>query len=151
MRRLVALGLVRGDEALPRTLAQACHKERLVGGLSLSLRATPDEVIGWLAHAMGGRARKLKVLDVRGATLEVECGELHEHWRVDSLEALIDRLNETFCDDDGLKLLVVLGEHEDMLQAWALSPEVLEVLLETTLLDEARNRRTLRELLDLDG
>jgi hypothetical protein len=33
-----------------------------VGGLSLSLRATPDEVVGSLTHLMGGAANKLKVL-----------------------------------------------------------------------------------------
>lgn len=157
MKRLAALGLVVGDEPLPPTLLEACDEERLLGGLSISTRATPDEVAVWLANAMGGRAKGLRLLDVRtrageeGAELEVQCGTLHEKWKVRDLHALIARLNETFCDDDGVRWLVELGEHEGSLQVWALTPEVLEVLLETSLLSGARNRDDLLSLLDGDG
>ncbi|MBL8912820.1 MAG: hypothetical protein JNM17_19160 [Archangium sp.] len=149
MKRLRPLGLVVGDEELPRTLLEACDEERLVGGLSISLRATPDEVAVWLANAMGGVARGLRLLDVRGDELEVQCGAvLHEKWKVGSVSALIARLNETFCDDDGVKWLVELGEFEGSAQVWALAPEILEVLLETSLLEGATNRDALLSLFD---
>lgn len=148
MKRLAALGLTVGDEPLPPTLLEACDEERLVGGLSISLRATPDEVAVWLANAMGGVARQLRLLDVRGDELEVQCGELNEKWKVASVSALIAKLNETFCDDDGVKWLVELGEFEGSLQVWALAPEVLEVLLETSLLERALNRDALLALFD---
>jgi len=119
-----------------------------VGGLSLSLRATPDEVVGSLTHLMGGAANKLKVLDVRSGpplVLEVAFREVHEKWEVDGVEGLIHNLGDLFVDELDVKALVVLGEWEDMLQVWALRPEVLEVLLSTQLLDDARNLATLRE------
>ncbi|MFZ5439281.1 MAG: hypothetical protein ACOZQL_04690 [Myxococcota bacterium] len=155
MKRLRALGLLRDDDELPRSLLEACHEERLHGGLSLSLRATPDEVMGPLTHAMGGRAAKAKLLDVRTTkggpmVLDFTCGELSCSWAVSGVEELIERLGEEFLDDDDVRQLVVLGEHEGMLQVWALRPEVLETLLFTSLLDGARNLRTLRERFDLD-
>jgi hypothetical protein len=150
VKRLAALGLVVGDEPLPSSLLEACDEERLVGGLSISRRATPDELAVWLANAMGGRAKALRLLDVRGDELEVQCGALHERWKVRDVHALIARLNETFCDDDGVKWLVELGEFEGSWQVWALAPEVVEVLLETSLLAGALNRDALDALFDGD-
>ncbi len=153
MKRLRTLGLVQGRGALPKSLREACYDERLVGGLSISLRASADEVMGPLTHAMGGPATKLKVLDVRTGTpmvIEVQWGELKEKWEVESVEALITNLGDLFRDEDDVKPLVVLGEWEDMLQVWALRWDVLEVLLSTQLLDEARNVATLRARFDED-
>lgn len=153
MKRLVTLGLL-DDAPLPRSLLEACHEERLVGGLSLSLRATPDEVVGPLTHAMGGPASRLKLVDVRtakkpGGPLELEFAS-GERWKVRDVEDLIEQLGEHFLDDDDVRQLVVLGEHEGMLQVWALRPDVLETLLMTSLLDRASNLRTLRERFGLD-
>lgn len=148
MKRLRPLGLIQGAGRLPKRLVECCHEERLVGGLSLSLRATPDEVVGSLTHVMGGAANKLKVLDVRSGpplVLEVAFREVHEKWEVDGVEGLIHNLGDLFIDELDVKALVVLGEWEDMLQVWALRVEVLEVLLSTQLLDDARNLATLRE------
>jgi len=150
MKWLRELGLARGRGALPRRLLQCCHQGRLVGGLSISLRATPDEVVGALTHAMGGAAAQLKVLDVRtGApvVMEVAHGELKEKWELSDVAALVHNLDDLFHASPGVKLLVVLGEWEDMLQLWALEREVLEKLLAGRRLDDANNAAVLRRLL----
>jgi hypothetical protein len=152
VKRLRPLGLVVGEEPLPPSLLEACDSERLLGGLSISKRATPDELAVWLANAMGGRARQLRVLDVRGDELEVSCGPLHEKWKVADVHALIARLNETFCDDEEgdpgarVKWLVELGEYEGSWQVWALAPELVDGLLGTSLLDHALNKAALEAL-----
>lgn len=148
MNRLPLMGLAKGEGPLPRTLLEACHEARLVGGHSLSLRASPDEVVGWLAHAMGGAAKALKVLDVKKGeppVLEVQCGEVREDWPARDLPELIQFLNGLFPDDDEVKALVVIGEWEDMLQVWAVSNDALEVLLETSLLNGAWNLGELKD------
>ncbi|MFO0598790.1 MAG: hypothetical protein U0228_26020 [Myxococcaceae bacterium] len=151
-QRLRTLGLLSGDE-VPRSVLQACHEERLTGGLSLSLRATADEVVVWLANAMGGRAKSVRLLDVRTspAVMEVRLTSadgavVEEQWPLAGLEALISRLNDEFAEDEGVRLLAVLGEFEGMLQVWALRPDVLELLLDTGVLEGARNEAWLRDL-----
>lgn len=120
MKKLREWGLIIGDEPLPTPLRRACHDGRLLGGLSLSLRAWPDEVISPLTHAVG--VQKFRVLDVRTTSpmvLEIEWGAVHEKWEVEDLTALIDNLNSLFDEAPALKELLVLGEWEDMLQVWA--------------------------------
>ncbi|PZR13326.1 MAG: hypothetical protein DI536_13655 [Archangium gephyra] len=120
MNELREWGLIIGDEPLPTPLRRACHEGRLVGGLSLSLRALPDEVVSTLTWAVG--VQKFRVLDVRTTSpmvMEIEWGELHETWEVEDVTALIDELNALFDEAPALKELVVLGEWEDMLQVWA--------------------------------
>lgn len=122
MKPLREWGLVIGAEPLPRTLRRACHEERLVGGLSLSLRVLPDEVVGPLTWAMGGEARKFRVLDVREGPpllMEVEWGAMHEKWEIEDVPSLINNLNSLFEAQREANVLVVLGEWEDMLQVWA--------------------------------
>lgn len=151
MKRVRELGLVKGRGALPRSLLAACNAGRLDGGLSISLRATPDEALGPLLHAMGGAARRLKLLDVRTTTppvLEVAFDVLHEKWEVDGVEGLIHNLNDLLRDEADARLLVVLGEWEDMLQAWALARAPLKALLDARVLDDARNVTVLRRLLE---
>lgn len=146
-----------------RTLVQLCHAGRLVGGLSISLRATPDEVVGPLCAAMGGAAATLRVIDVstsRPLKLDVQfaapkdplredaAATRTESWEVDDVAALAHNLNDLYRDERAVKLLAVLGEWEDMLQLWALERRVLRALLEDGVLDAARNRATLERLLD---
>lgn len=134
-----------------KNLLRACHGGRLVGGLSVSLRALPDEVVGALTHAMGGEAKRFKVLDVRVGTpmvMEVLWGELHEKWELENVEGLVHNLNDLFRSDAGVKVVAVLGEWEDMLQLWCLSREALGALLSARLLDDARNLRALVGLLE---
>lgn len=162
-RRLRELELLTG-KGRQSTLLKLCHASRLVGGLSVAWRVTPDEAIGALTHAMGGRAAKLRVLDVRGASpmqLEVRF-ELPpdvlredegprvgtEKWDVADVPGLVHNLNDLYRDEPAVKLVVVLGEWEDMVQLWALPRPALRALLEDGLLDEARNAATLRALLE---
>lgn len=153
MERLRPLGLVKGSKKLPKTVLEACDAGRLVGGLSLALDARVDEVLGPLTAAMGGEAAKLRVLDVSvgpKTKLELEWGEGVEVWKVKGVEDLAAQLNARFLDDERVKVLVVLGEYEDMLQVWALRDDVLEVLLTTSLLDGAWNERALRRRFEVD-
>lgn len=151
MKLIRALGLVQGRGALPKRLLQACHDGRLVGGLSISLGATPDEVLGPLTHAMGGAATRLKVHDVRTTrplVMEVEWGALREKWELEDVEGLVHNLNDLFSAEAGVKRVVVLGEWEDMLQLWALDRAALQRLLDGRLLDDARNAAALRRALE---
>ncbi len=151
MRALRELSLVQGRGALPKRLVQCCHQGRLVGGLSISLQASPDEVVGPLTHAMGGAAKTLKVLDVRSTkplVMEVALGELKEKWELEDVASLVHNLNDLFCDQAQVKLMVVLGEWQDMVQLWALPRELLLQLLERRCLDDALNTMTLRRLVE---
>lgn len=120
MKKLREWGLITGDEPLPNSLRRACHEGRLVGGLSLSLRALPDEVVSTLTWAVG--VQKFRVLDVRTTSpmvMEIEWGQVHEKWEVEDVTTLIDDLNSLFDEAPAIKELIILGEWEDMLQVWA--------------------------------
>jgi hypothetical protein len=149
MKLVRELGLAEGRGPLPKSLLRACHEARLVGGLSISLGATPDEVVGALTHAMGGAASRLKVHDVRTGrplVMELEWDGLREQWELEDVEGLVHNLNDLLREVQGVKALVVLGEWEDMLQLWAVERGALQRLLEARLLDDARNVVTLRRL-----
>lgn len=133
------LTLLRGqppDEPL-RTL---CHHDFLVGGLSIALDVKLDEALGPLLEVMGGPAPRIRVLDVRGASVHpessrgaqlftVKIGKIEHHWEADGLESLVDTLNRAFAAEPGVKALVLLGEWEDMIQVWAVpKPALLELL-----------------------
>ncbi len=109
-----------------------CHAGQLAGGISISLRVTPDEAAGALCHAMGGIAQKLRVLDVRGTQpmqLEIRTPSgAVEKWEVDGLPGLIHNLNDLFKDEPAVKRLAILGEWEDMLQVWCVIPAQLPEL-----------------------
>jgi len=147
---LKALGLLTGRGAA-KSLVRLCHAGRLVGGLSVSLRATPDELLGPLTHALGGAATKLKLLDVRTTTppvLEVQWREVHEKWECDGLEALVHNLNDLFRDEPDVKVAAVLGDWDDMLQLWCVPKDAARTLLERRVLDDARNAASVRRLLE---
>ncbi|MDX2009647.1 MAG: hypothetical protein SFW67_05635 [Myxococcaceae bacterium] len=162
-RRLQALGVLQG-RGRQRTLLQLCQAGRLVGGLSVGWRVTPDEAIGPVTHAMGDLASRLKVLDVRtGPPMQLEVRfELPpdvlredegprvrtEWWDVEDVPGLAHNLNDLYRDVSAVKLLVVLGEWEDMVQLWALPRPVLRALLDEGLLDDARNAQSLRGVLE---
>lgn len=160
-QRLKSLQLLQG-KGRQTSLLKLCHAGRLVGGLSVSWQVTPDEAIGALAHLKGGLASKLRVIDVRGKTpmqLEVRFElppdvlregprVVTEKWDVEDVPGLVHNLNDLYRDVRDVKLLVVLGEWEDMLQLWALPRPTLRELLDDGLLDEVTNVRTLRALLE---
>ncbi|MHB8876055.1 MAG: hypothetical protein ACYC8T_20385 [Myxococcaceae bacterium] len=129
-------------------LLKLCHEGRLEGGLCVSLRVRPDELVGPLTHELGGAARKLKVLDVRGdapVELTVHFGETTERWELEDLAALVHNLNDLYRGDAQVKVAAVLGEWEDMLQLWCVSKEVLSSLLRERFF-EPRNRAQLEAI-----
>lgn len=162
-QRLKSLQLLQG-KGRQSSLLKLCHAGRLVGGLSVSWQVTPDEAIGALAHLKGGLATKLRVVDVRGkAPMQLEVRfelppdvlredegprVVTEKWDVEDVPGLVHNLNDLYRDVRDVKLLVVLGEWEDMLQLWALPRPTLRELLDDGLLDEVTNVRTLRALLE---
>lgn len=147
-KTLSALKLLTGRGAV-KSLVRACNAGRLVGGLSISLRATADEVVGPLVFAMGGAARRFRVLDVRTGTplvLEVRFDQLVEKWEVEGVEGFVHNLNDLFRNEPDVKAVAVLGEWEDMLQLWCVPKDVLPKLLDARVLEDARNVRTLASL-----
>jgi hypothetical protein len=116
--RLKDLGFLKAG-AKEKTLLALCHAGRLHGGLSVSLAATPDEVLGGLCTAMGGAATALRLEDVRGRgpfELHVRTREGLERWQVEDTAGLIHNLNDFFRSDTNVRACAVLGEWEDMLQ-----------------------------------
>lgn len=112
-------------------LRALCHEGALEGGVSLSLRLTPEEAFGPLTWAMGGAARALKLVDVRGnrpMELHVRIGDQLEKWEVDSVEQLVHNLNDLFKDDADVRRVIALGEWEDMQQWWCVATQKLEQL-----------------------
>lgn len=162
-QRLKALKLLQG-KGRQSSLLKLCHAGRLVGGLSVSWQVTPDEAIGALAHLKGGLATKLRVIDVRGkAPMQLEVRfelppdvlredegprVVTEKWDVEDVAGLVHNLNDLYRDLRDVKLLVVLGEWEDMLQLWALPRPLLRELLDDGLLDDATNARALCAVLE---
>lgn len=161
---LKALGLLTTGRGRARSLLQLCHAGRLVGGLSVSLAATPDEAVGPLTHLMGGLAKSLRVLDVRGQRpmeLEVQFDapadvlrddegprRRVERWELEDVAGLAHNLNDLCRDERDVKLVAVLGDWEDMLQLWALERKALRALLEDGTLRGVRNERALGSILE---
>jgi hypothetical protein len=113
-------------------LIQLCERGALEGGLSIALDVRPDEAIGALCAAIGGSARRLRVVDVRErpvSELRVRLGELEEGWEVEDLQALVHNLNDLFRADPRARAVAVLGEWEDALQLWCVPKNKLGALL----------------------
>lgn len=105
------------------SLLRLCEAGLLVGGLSVALGVRPDELVGPLTQAMGGAARRLRVLDVRERPvlqLEVLAGDAAEKWEVEDLPALVHNLNDLYRDAADVARVALLGEWEDALQLWCL-------------------------------
>lgn len=132
-----------------KSLLRRCFDGKLPGGLSVSLRATPDELIGPLLHAL--KVTGFRLVDVRTGSpmvLEIDWGDLHEKWEVADLEALVHNLNDLFRDQPEVPLIVVLGEWHDMLQLWCAPRSEVHAQLTRHQLDDARNLRTLWGILE---
>ncbi|AGC41791.1 hypothetical protein MYSTI_00440 [Myxococcus stipitatus DSM 14675] len=126
------------SELLPRgeppqvSLLRLCDAGLLQGGLSVSLGVRPDELMGPLTLAMGGAARRLKVVDVRERPvleLHVQAGEVIERWEVENLSALVHNLNDLYRDAQDVRAVAELGEWEDALQLWCIDKRALPRLL----------------------
>lgn len=118
-----ARALLPAGERPDVSLLRLCEAGLLVGGLSVALGVRPDELVGPLTQAMGGAARRLRVLDVRERPvlqLEVLAGDAAEKWEVEDLPALVHNLNDLYRDAADVARVALLGEWEDALQLWCL-------------------------------
>lgn len=157
IEKLSRLGLLRKaedrEEASPTSpesssLHALCNAGLLEGGLSVALDVRPDELIGPLASAIGGGGLDLKVIDARDkprAEIIVRFRSSEKTWKVPTLSALVDHLNELFRDQPGAKAVANLGEHEDALQLWAVDKALLGPLLREDFF-RPRNRVQLAKL-----
>jgi hypothetical protein len=109
----------------------------------------PDELIGPLCAQMGGRAARLKVLDVRvvpAPELLVVVDGVEDAWRVRNVEGLVTALNERFADDEESSAVALLGEWDEMLQLWCIKKRLLPKLLSAAWFTPA-NRPALQVLI----
>jgi hypothetical protein len=161
--RLGRLGLLRRDasssdasslgEGLdegegPGALLRLCEGGALEGGMSVALDVRPDELFGALCAAGGGRAREVRLVDVRerpAIELTVHFAGRDERWEVEGLEGLVHNLNDLLREDPRTRAIAELGEWGDALQLWCVEKRVLPRLLRERLF-EPRNVRQLREL-----
>jgi hypothetical protein len=114
------------------SLLRLCEAGLLEGGLSVALGVRPDELVGPLTLAMGGAARRFKVVDVRERpTLELHvlAGELTERWEVEDLSALVHNLNDLYREAQDVRAVAVLGEWADALQLLCVDKKSLPRLL----------------------
>ncbi len=112
-------------------LARACHLRWLTGGLSFAATLRPDDALGPLLYALGGAARRLRVLDVstgNPSVFDIAFDERREQWTIADLPELIGHLNALFRNDDSVKAVVSLGEWEDMQQWWCLPKHTINRL-----------------------
>jgi hypothetical protein len=109
-----------------------CDQRALEGGMSVALDVRSDELFGALCAAVGGSARRIKLLDVReGPPLElrISCGELEERWALEDLYALVNNVNDLLREDVHARAVAILGEWQDALQLWCVPRASLGRLL----------------------
>ncbi|PTL85098.1 hypothetical protein [Vitiosangium sp. GDMCC 1.1324] len=114
------------------SLLRLCDAGLLEGGLAVSFGVRPDELVGPLTQAMGGVARRFKVVDVRERpTLELHilAGETSERWEVEDLAALVHNLNDLYRESPDVRAIAVLGEWNDALQLLCVEKRALPKLL----------------------
>lgn len=127
-----AAGLVPPGEPPHVSLLRLCEAGVLAGGLTVGYGVRPDELLGPLTAAMGGAARRLKIVDVRERPvleLHVAAGELTEKWEVEDVPALVHNLNDMYRDAADVRAVAVLGEWEDSLQLLCVERRALGRLL----------------------
>ncbi|WP_309896890.1 hypothetical protein [Archangium sp.] len=114
------------------SLMRLCDAGLLEGGLSVALGVRPDELVGPLTLAMGGAARRFKLVDVRERPvleLHILVGEVSERWEVEDLGALVHNLNDLYRDAQDVRAIAVLGEWNDALQLLCVDKRSLPKLL----------------------
>jgi hypothetical protein len=127
------------------SLLRLCDAGLLERGLTVALGVRPDELVGPLTMAMGGAARRFKVVDVRerpSLELHVLAGEMSERWEVEDLPALVHNLNDLYREAPDVRAIAVLGEWNDALQLLCVEKRVLPRLLRERFF-EPRNREAL--------
>ncbi|MCP3136487.1 hypothetical protein [Pyxidicoccus xibeiensis] len=123
---------VRPGEPPHVSLLRLCDAGLLEGGLAVAYGVRPDELVGPLTTAMGGAARRFKVVDVRERPvleLDVLAGDVSERWEVEDLSALVHNLNSLYRDASDVRAVAELGEWEDALQLWCVDKRTLPRLV----------------------
>jgi hypothetical protein len=158
--RLERLGLLRRDPSLsdkeagldagpaPAALLRLCEAGLLEGGLSVASGVRPDELFGPLCGLVGGRAREVKVADVRDRPvfeLVIHFQGRDERWELEGVEGLVHNLNDLLKDDPSARAVAVLGEWQDALQLWCVEKKLLPRLWKERFF-APRNASQLREL-----
>ncbi|HYO73556.1 MAG TPA: hypothetical protein VEU33_46570, partial [Archangium sp.] len=114
------------------SLLRLCDAGLLEGGLTVAFGVRPDELVGPLTLAMGGAARRFKLVDVRERPvleLHILAGEVSERWEVEDLWALVHNLNDLYRDTQDVRAIAVLGEWNDALQLLCVDKRALPRLL----------------------
>jgi hypothetical protein len=114
------------------SLLRLCDAGLLEGGLTVAFGVRPDELVGPLTMAMGGAAKRFKVVDVREhprLELHVLAGETSERWEVEDLWALVHNLNSLYRDAPDVRAIALLGEWNDALQLLCVDKRSLPKLL----------------------
>ncbi|ADO75813.1 hypothetical protein [Stigmatella aurantiaca] len=130
--RVAAAQVAVPGEPPPVSLLRLCEAGLLQGGLTVAFNVRPDELVGPLTLAMGGAARRFKLVDVRERPhleLHALVGERTERWEVEDLPALVHNLNDVYRDDAGVRAVAVLGEWADALQLVCVDKRALPRLL----------------------
>ena len=132
------------------SLLRLCDAGELAGGLTVAYGVRPDELVGPLTAAMGGAARRFKVVDVRERPvleLHVLAGDVTERWEVEDLAALVHNLNDLYREAADVRAVAVLGEWNDALQLLCVDKRALPKLLRQSFF-APMNPRDLTRLLE---
>jgi hypothetical protein len=147
--REVARGVLRSEEPAALALLRLSDAGLLVGALSVSFGVRPEELIAPLTLAMGGAARRFKVIDVRERPvleLHILAGDVSERWEVEELPALAHNLNDLYREARDVRAIAVLGEWNDALHLLCVDKPALPRLLREPFF-APRNRDVLERLL----
>lgn len=134
------------------SLLRLCDAGLLEGGLTVAYGVRPDELVGPLTAAMGGAARRFKLVDVRERPvleLHVLAGDVSERWEVEDLAALVHNLNDLYREAPDVRAVAVLGEWNDALQLLSVDKRALPRLLRQSFFAPV-NQRGLTRLLERD-
>lgn len=134
------------------SLLRLCDAGLLEGGLTVAYGVRPDELVGPLTAAMGGAARRFKLVDVRERPvleLHVLAGDVSERWEVEDLAALVHNLNDLYRDAPDVRAVAVLGEWNDALQLLSVDKRALPRLLRQSFFAPV-NQQQLSRLLERD-
>lgn len=130
--REAARELLNPSEPPHVSLLRLCDAGLLAGGLTVSFGVRPDELVGPLTAAMGGTARRFKLLDVRERPhyeLHVLAGDVSERWEIEDVSALVHNLNDLYRDAPDVRAIALLGEWNDALQLLCVEKRALPRLM----------------------
>ncbi len=132
------------------SLLRLCDEGALAGGLTVAYDVRPDELVGPLTAAMGGAAKRFKVVDVRERPvleLHVLAGDVTERWEVEDLAALVHNLNDLYREAADVRAVALLGEWNDALQLLCVDKRALPRLLRQSFFAPV-NQQALSRLLE---